>query len=196
MKEYWIRMDEVGGYYEISNLGRVRSYYWKTSQEKNHPETRIKKLRNDKKHKVVMWYGRRNGNPYGFTIASLVYKYFGDGRPEDRQVKVHHKNGDYTNNCIDNLFIAKPSTERVEGWQVDRFNKEAEKAVRQVIQSSKKFYPKNIDADEIMQYALILVWDNLAKLAPDEPFYNFAMRYCKYAYHKVRYGDLKFWGAI
>lgn len=195
-REYWIRMEEVGGCYEISNLGRVRAYYWKTSQEKRNPETRIKKLHNDKRHKVVYWRGCRNGEQWGYTVASLVYKYFGDGRPDDRQVKVHHKDGDYTNNRIDNLFISRPTTDKVQGWQVDRFNQFAETEVKKIIHKAKRFYAKNIDPEEVEQYALMLVWENLAKLVPDEPFYNFAMRYCKFAYHKVRYGDMKFWGQI
>lgn len=196
MREYWIRMEEAQGYYEISNCGRVRNYFWKSQQEKNTNSNRVKKLINDKRHKVMYFQTCRNGKQCRITIASLVYKYFGDGIPKDRDVKVHHKDGDYTNNHIDNLFIARPTTDRVQGWQVDKFNEFAEKEVRRCVKSASKYYARGIDTEDIIQVALMLCWENLAKLVPDEPFYNFAMRYCKFAYHKVRYGDLKWMGAI
>lgn len=190
-REYWLRMAEHGGEYEISNLGRVRKYYWsRRNRTGNETRTRIIKLRDDKKKKCIYWQGGRNGEVWDTPIAHLVYKYFGEGMPDESERKVHvlHADEDYRNNEIDNLYIARPTTDRVAGWQVDKYNREAERNIRLIVSKAKHYYDKKlgIDPEEVIQEALIMAWENLAKLAPDEPFYNYAMKYTKYAYYRIR----------
>jgi len=92
-KEDWKEIDGYNGYYEISNMGRVMSYY-------------------GKKKKVISPGGKYpkvtlslNRIKQGYLISTLVWDYFGSKKRITHEHGVIHINGDITDNRINNLRV-------------------------------------------------------------------------------------------
>lgn len=106
MTEEWKWIKEYEGLYQISNLGRLKSFH------RNKSEGRIMSLAN-----INGWYFTvilRDGNGEYSTkrIHQLVAEHFIGEIPKGYQV--HHKDGNKQNNNVDNLEIINPKKHRAE----------------------------------------------------------------------------------
>jgi hypothetical protein len=90
MQEIWKPVPSYEGRYEVSNLGRVRSYV------RNSAGVFLKPGRSTHGYLTVS-LGRKNSR----TLHSLVAETFIGTRPAGQEVL--HKDGSRTNNCVENL---------------------------------------------------------------------------------------------
>lgn len=92
MTEKWKPAKGYEGYYDISNFGRVR----------NHKTKSIKKLRKNKFGYlcVHLWKAGTESLP---TVHRLVGDAFIKKKKSKRPLEINHKDGDKTNNRIENL---------------------------------------------------------------------------------------------
>lgn len=103
MKEVWRPVRDYEGYYEVSNLGRVkgvkRTITEVTGKVRVQKERILKLHKNSRGYKWV--YLCRCGKPKAFRIHRLVARHFVPriaGKPN-----VNHKDGNQGNNRADNL---------------------------------------------------------------------------------------------
>lgn len=95
--ETWKDVDGYEGIYEISNLGRLRSYYAKNGRLVNTSKLIKGKLDKDGYREVAL---SKNGKVKYTRIHRLVAEAFIDG---DISLEINHKDGDKLNNTVDNL---------------------------------------------------------------------------------------------
>lgn len=102
MEEIWKDVKGYEGYYQVSNLGRVKSVEkWLLSQCRvAHLSEKIRKLSTDKDGYLFVTFSC-NGVRKTVVIHRLVAETF-IPKPEGAS-QVHHKDGNRTNNCVDNL---------------------------------------------------------------------------------------------
>lgn len=107
MEEIWKDIQDYDGY-QVSNIGRVRTYN-KTTFSKKHGErhwkNRILKFKGNiyaTGYRVDLW---KNGKPRSFLVARLVAFTFFDKDINDRSLTVNHKDGNRLNNHIENLEL-------------------------------------------------------------------------------------------
>lgn len=107
MEEVWKEIENTEGKYLISNLGRLKT----TSRN-------VKNRRNDKRF-VKGVIRKTTPRRDGYCIASfyldgkrwskyvhhLVWKYFGDGIKSNHKITLDHKDGNKSNNKINNLWL-------------------------------------------------------------------------------------------
>jgi len=104
MNEVWKDITNYNGY-QVSNLGRVRTYNKTTYTKKHgvrHWKNRILKERIDKKNRMLSVNLYKNGKGKSFLIHRLVAQEF-LGFPENKSMTVNHKDGDRLNNKLENL---------------------------------------------------------------------------------------------
>ena len=102
MKEIWKDIEDYKGY-QVSNLGRVRTFNKITYTEKHgkrHWKNRILKERLDKNNKMLSVHLYKNGKGKSYLIHRLVAEAF-LGKQEN--MTVNHKDGNRYNNKLDNL---------------------------------------------------------------------------------------------
>lgn len=95
MEEIWKDIKGLEGYYQVSNIGNIRSLPRRGCKGK------ILKQQFNKKGYLVIRLGLPNGERYSFTVHRLVAKAFIPN--SDNLPQVNHKNGVKTDNCINNL---------------------------------------------------------------------------------------------
>ena len=95
MEEIWRTID-WRPLYEVSNLGRIRNRRMKriltTNPTKSH------------RHPQVWLYSEYWRTTEQFTLSHIVYNAF-NNRTRSYTDRIGHKDGDITNNCIDNLYL-------------------------------------------------------------------------------------------
>lgn len=96
MTEVWKDIKNYEGLYQISNLGRVKSFPRKGTQTK---EERILKYKYDKKGYCCV--SLHNKKPKPFKVHRLVAMAFIENK--EGKVQVNHIDGDKKNNRVDNL---------------------------------------------------------------------------------------------
>lgn len=110
MKEIWKDIPNYDGY-QVSNLGRVRTYNkitYTNKHGKRHWKERILKQKlqvrknGRKDYKVDLW---SNGKPHTLLVARLVAFTFYSQDINNHKLTVNHKNGDSANNDLNNLEI-------------------------------------------------------------------------------------------
>ena len=185
--EHWVDLEEAKDV-QISDKGRVRN-------SKSKKEYKYRMLGDCK---IVGFITKKTYTKHGervsFSVARLVYKYFGDGEfPTDRKSFVFHIDGNKFNNCIDNLFLATSRRDQhYEEWQLEILNQQALAEIQKIIKyrrpynevyRSKKLYA--IDKQELEQGSLIEVFKNIGKLVEGEPLYNFCFKYVKFTWYKL-----------
>lgn len=97
MQEVWKQIPDFNGKYEVSNLGRVRSYFYGKSP-------RLRSLSNLHGYKGVVLC--RNKKEHLRLVHRLVAQAF-IPNPENKS-DVNHIDGDKTNNCVKNLEWCTP----------------------------------------------------------------------------------------
>lgn len=104
MEEVWKDIKDYPGY-QVSNMGRVRTYNKYTSNRRYHTrhwDNRIikqKVSRKDKTARVELW---RNGNHKTVLVCRLVANEF-IAPLMDTEMTVNHKDGNRLNNNVENL---------------------------------------------------------------------------------------------
>ena len=110
MEEVWKDIPNYDGY-QVSNLGRVRTYNkitYTNKHGKRHWKERILKQKcktrqnGRKDYRVDLW---SDGKPYTLLVARLVAFTFYNQDINNHKLTVNHKNGDSTNNNLNNLEI-------------------------------------------------------------------------------------------
>ena len=92
MEEIWKDIEGYEGLYQVSNVGRVRSFKYKKERILKQGITR-------KGYKSVILY--TNNSPKHYTIHRLVANAFIPN--PDNLPQVNHKDENKTNNCMENL---------------------------------------------------------------------------------------------
>lgn len=110
-EEVWKDIPGYKGYYQASNLGRIRSLkFWSNRSKKYYDRIKILKQKPSiisSRHSEKMGGGYRvdlhkNGDVKGYLVARLVAFTF-LGFPPDENYTVEHKNGDRLDNRVENL---------------------------------------------------------------------------------------------
>lgn len=101
--EIWKDIDNYPGY-QVSNLGRVRTYNKTTFTEKHgerHWQDRIlkQKLTKLNMYRVELWNDKGHKTISVHRLVAVAFL----GKPSDEKMTVNHKDGNRTNNCVDNL---------------------------------------------------------------------------------------------
>jgi len=91
--EAWAEIEGTAGAYQVSNLGRVR----RTASE------RIRRLQSDEEGYQRVKLGKRTIRVHREVLRAFV------GPPPSPEHEGDHRNGDKTNNAVDNLRWATPS---------------------------------------------------------------------------------------
>ena len=102
MTEIWKDIKGYEGLYQVSNLGRVVSFYGKNGKLTHTPKLLSGKLDKDGYTEVRLC---KNGNVSYKRVHRLVAEHFLHG---DKSLQVNHKNGDKSNNRADNLEWVTP----------------------------------------------------------------------------------------
>lgn len=97
MKEVWKKIDGYNGLYEVSNTGKVRSWKKRNGGKRKNPKI-IGKPK-DSSYGYVALYNSEGSKTE--TVHRIVANHF-IPNPENKPC-VNHKDGDKTNNCVDNL---------------------------------------------------------------------------------------------
>lgn len=110
--EEWRPVEGYGGAYEVSNLGRVRSFKvwgsWGATSEAYRilkPATHNSRKRGTNYLKVILC---RNGERHQRLVHRLVLEVF-VGPPPTLVHQAAHRDGDAQNNRVDNLYWATPA---------------------------------------------------------------------------------------
>lgn len=98
MEEVWKDIYGYEGLYQVSNLGRVKSFYARNGRLSNQSRTLKPKLDRYGYLKLTLC---KNKNYKYVTIHRLVATSFIDN-PENKS-EVNHKDGNKLNNCVENL---------------------------------------------------------------------------------------------
>ena len=109
MEELWKDIPNYEGY-QVSNLGRIRTFN-KLTYTKKHGirkwKNKILKLKTHhikkrKFHRVTLW---KNGEPKELLVSRLVAFTFFNKDINDKELTVNHKDGNPLNNNIENLEL-------------------------------------------------------------------------------------------
>lgn len=106
MIEIWKEVPGYEGYYEVSNMGNVRSMTRTVTKSNGVQQTRVSRMLPKKETADGYWDVRlcRDAIRKGYRVHRLVAMAFlppPDGNIDDYEV--HHKDANRKNNCLDNL---------------------------------------------------------------------------------------------
>ena len=167
MDEIFTRLDLPYNKYEISNYGRIR--------RNNHFLTLIK--RNDDNYYMSLLV---KGKKYNVHPNVLCYKYFGKDYVDG--AKVYHKDGDKTNNHIDNLYICMCHTNKPTQEQIDIYCKSVIPCVKHISKQMgfTRLMNEGFDFDNFLGECYYMLWKHLPQLIGN--FYGYAKKYVMYVY--------------
>lgn len=124
MKEIWKDIPNYNGY-QVSNLGRVRTYNKITYTEKHgerHWKNRILKYKTKSYptgYRVDLW---KDGKPKSLLVARLVAFTFYNEDIENRKLTVDHLDGNRLNNNINNLELVSLAENIRRGFEKGLYN--------------------------------------------------------------------------
>ena len=149
MKEIWKDIKEYEGFYQVSNLGRVRSLPRKTNNQYN--KGLIMKQRNSFGYSKIQL--RKNKKYKWFFVHRLVAMMFLNNY--DEKLQVNHKNGIKNDNRVENLEMVTASENQIHS---DRILKN--------IPSMKNHFGKNhVHSIKVIQFDkqnnFIKTWDSI-----------------------------------
>ncbi len=96
MEEIWKDIPECAGLYQVSNLGRVQSFYFNKSKV-------LKQTKMKNGYHIVTIY--KNKKSRTFCVHQLVAMAFLGHNPNGHQLVVDHINDDRSDNKVENLQI-------------------------------------------------------------------------------------------
>lgn len=105
MQEIWKDVSNYEGYYQVSNLGKVKSLLFQNNvwNKKQKREKVLKqKLDKHKNYRVELW---KNGTHKTFLVARLIAFTFYDKDINNEKLTVNHIDGNRLNNKLDNLEV-------------------------------------------------------------------------------------------
>lgn len=151
MKEIWKDIEGYEGLYQVSNLGRVKSFRGSTKFGK--PKELILKpsLINSGYHVVTLYYG--NQKKRKFQVHRLVAETFIDN-PEHLPC-VNHKDENKLNNCVSNLEWCTYQYNNNYGTAKMRMRKTLEEKGKSgsIIGDTKKVKQKTLDGNLLAVYS-------------------------------------------
>ena len=124
MEEIWKDIEGYEGLYQISNLGRVKSFPRKGTQTK---KEKILKEKRDKKGYCFVSLNNVGAKPY--KIHRLVAQAFIPNL--ENKPQINHIDGDKTNNRIDNLEWCNNSENQIHAYKKGLNASVLEKKVKQ-----------------------------------------------------------------
>ena len=162
--EIWKEIIDFEKYYEISNLGNVRSLYRKEF-------LLIKKILSNTGYFVVRL--NKNGKSEYKTIHKLVAESFLNHKPCGYKLVINHIDGNKTNNCVDNLEIVTNRYNTADGINRTKktsifhgvfLNKKTNKWMSSIQVDKKNYhlgcYITEIDASKIYNDAIFNIKNN------------------------------------
>ena len=112
MNEEWKDIEEFKGYYQVSNLGRVRSLdrdILRKTGSVERKKGKILKICYNKRVNVYVVYLNKNGYRKACSVHRLVAEAFIENDDPENKTTINHKDGDRSNNKVDNLEWASYS---------------------------------------------------------------------------------------
>lgn len=126
MEEIWKDIPNYDGY-QVSNLGRVRTFN-KITYTKKHGfrkwknrilKMKLHKTKKRKTYRVDLW---KNGKPKTFLVARLVAFTFLNEDINNKELTVNHKDGNPLNNNIDNLELITLKENIIHGYKTELYH--------------------------------------------------------------------------
>jgi len=116
MIEQWKDIPDFKGYYQASNIGRIRSVerltIYKDGRRGIHKGKVLKQCLDKKGYLNV--YLTKQSNKYSRKVHRLVLEAFVSPRPNEMQCR-HYPDPNKTNNCLDNLQWGTASENQIDG---------------------------------------------------------------------------------
>lgn len=137
MTEIWKPVNGYEGRYEVSNLGRFKSY----AQDRNNGKIKVGN-KNRKGYLVMLLYDGK-GHKKWFPVHRLVASAFLENPKSLPQV--NHKDEDKTNNCIDNLEWCTNEYNNRYGTRIER-----QRETMRTVKETKKVY--SVDKEGIIEF--------------------------------------------
>lgn len=166
--------------YKVSNYGKIVNRFGKVVCGQKHTFNGYSYwqfvLRIDKKRKCV-------------PANTLIYSLFGSGYVKG--MKIYYIDGNYQNNCIENLYVCKTYTRERTAEQIKIFEQQAIPCVKSLVYhyGYLEFLNKGYDIDNVIGESLSLIWKYLASYENGIKFLTFCKKYVRYAFlqeHKYR----------
>ena len=168
--EEWRAIEEFKGFYEVSNLGRVRSIE-RYIYTRTYPTQIMKPFIGNSNSVFVQL---RNGKKQvRRSVAKLVLLAF-KGPPPKGSKQVKHIDGDTNNNALDNLKwdVCKATFLPPNKNNIELFNSKAEYYVRKYLKISNLISACRslgyADENDIVQDALYKIWRHINAFDPRE----------------------------
>lgn len=155
MKEIWKDIPDYEGVYQVSNLGRIRSLdrYIKRGKSGFFKEGQIQKLQNNGNGYLYKQL-KHKGKHRNFYIHRLVSMVFIGERPDG--MMICHKDGDTTNNNLDNLRYDTPLENNIDQF---RHGVEKGKLSNDDVLKVRKMYKDGYKTKEISEFFNVGRWD-------------------------------------
>ena len=108
MKEIWKDIPDYEGYYQVSNLGRVKSLPRKTNNQYGSRTIKERILKTGISRGYLTTALYKDGKRKAFTIHQLVAMAFLNHTPCGYKIVVDHIDNNPKNNRVDNLQLTNP----------------------------------------------------------------------------------------
>ena len=175
MTEEWKILSHPFERYKISNYGRIISPRGKELKTYVHKNRAICILKATKNYKIAAYKH--------IGVGTEVYRYFGQGYTDG--AKVYHKDGDISNNRIDNLAIARFYTHESTAGQKAHIP-EIIPCVKHILFTDgyKRYAKFGMDIGNVFGNAVFESWRHLAQYQEGTSFYQYCRRITRYAFRQ------------
>lgn len=115
--EVWKPIEKYKGFYEVSNLGRVKSLPRRVrTGKRSFKMSEERQIKITRKYKTMTAYICKDGRPESINVAAAVWKAFKrKNDPEyEKGYRIEFKNGDYTNVSFKNLKVVNIKDDTLE----------------------------------------------------------------------------------
>ena len=129
-KEIWVDIEGYEGYYQVSNMGRVRSVERTVWDNRGYYKTVHEKILRTRKngYGYVLITLNQAGKSKTYTVHRLVASAFLDN--SDNLPEVNHKDEDKQNNCADNLEYCSRSYNNTYNGRAKKAGKKASEKLK------------------------------------------------------------------
>lgn len=151
MKEIWKDIPNYEGYYQVSNLGRIKSVerhiVYKDGRERTYPSVIIKDR--DKGNSARLITLKKDNKGKTFTVHGLVARVFLGVAPDGYEIC--HIDGDYKNNSINNLRYDIRSENRIDNYRYGRKASKGKLSINDVLEIRKYYEDKVYNQRELSE---------------------------------------------